>query len=139
MKQERGSTALEMAILAPALLSFLLLIVFGGRYALATQSVNAAAAASARAASIERNATAAKSSATTTAAATLANQAISCLTVQTNTDTAGFRTDPGTAASITVTVTCELSLAGLTLIGVPGSMTITASSSSPLDTYRERQ
>jgi len=44
----------------------------------------------------------------------------------------------GTPAKISATVTCDVNLSDLFLPGVPGSKAITATMSSPLDTYRER-
>ncbi len=37
---------------------------------------------------------------------------------------------------MTVTVTCEVPLADLALLGVPGSRTVTGTASSPVDVYR---
>jgi Flp pilus assembly protein TadG len=135
--RERGSVALEMAIVAPAILAVVALMIFAGRYALATQTVNAAAASAARAASIERTAAAAKSSAASTAAATLLNQDLRCVSTQVDVDTSGFATEVGQAAMVRATVTCDVSMAGL--IGMPGSLTLSGSATSPLDTFRERK
>ncbi|MBA3019659.1 TadE family protein [Propionicimonas sp.] len=134
---ERGSAALEMAIVAPAILAVIALMIFAGRYALATQTVNAAAASAARAASIERTASAAKSSAAATASATLLNQDLRCASTQVDVDTSGFATAVGQAAMVRATVTCDVSMAGL--IGMPGSLSLTASATSPLDNFRERK
>jgi hypothetical protein len=41
--------------------------------------------------------------------------------------------------TITVTVTCDVSYAGLGLLGLPGSKRVSASSSAPLDTYTNRE
>ena len=51
---ERGSSVVEVVILAPALGLFLALIIAGGRVAVAHQAVEASAAEAARAASIAR-------------------------------------------------------------------------------------
>ena len=54
-------------------------------------------------------------------------------------DTAGFAVPPGQPAQVTVQVTCDVRLPGLTVIpGIPGSRTLTATASSPLDIYRAR-
>lgn len=137
-RSERGSVALEFAIVAPSVLLIAGLIIFAGRWSLAQQSVNAAAAAAARAASIERSADKAKSSATVMAIATLANQGVSCGSMHVKVETSGFKVDVGLPASVSATVTCDLSLGDLTAPGFPGSMSLDASSTSPLDTYRER-
>jgi hypothetical protein len=39
---------------------------------------------------------------------------------------------------VTVTVSCTVQLSGLGLLRIPGSETITASASSPIDVYRGR-
>ena len=136
---ERGSFALETAVVAPFVLGIILLVVFAGRYALATQSVNSAAASAARTASIARTASDARSTANSAAVLSLASQEISCATVDVKVDTSGFKAEVGLPATVAATVTCQLDLAGLSMIGLPGSMTISAESSSPLDTYRERR
>ena len=38
----------------------------------------------------------------------------------------------------TATVACVVNLADLSLPGVPGTRTVTATATSPIDTYRER-
>lgn len=129
---------LEMSILAPALITVLLLMIFAGRVTMARQSVDSAAAASARAASLARSASQARSSATTMATATLASQDVNCSSINVSVSTHGFRVDVGQEASVTSRVTCTVALQDLTLAGVPGSMTITSTGTSPLDTYRER-
>lgn len=134
---EHGSAAIEIALLAPLLGAFVLLVIFGGRLALARQTVQAAAADAARAASVARTADAAESSATRIAEATLANQGVTCAESSIDVDTTGFRKSPGASATTTVSITCELETADLTL-PIPG-VRLTASSSSALDTYRGRR
>lgn len=135
--RERGASVVEVVILAPALGLFLALIIAGGRVALAHQAVEASAAEAARAASIARTQGQAGADATTAAASSLASQSTRCASTAVSVDTSGFATPVGTPASVGATVTCEVDLAGL-LPGLPGSMTITATMRSPLDTYRER-
>jgi hypothetical protein len=59
------------------------------------------------------------------------------VSTQVTLDTTGFAAPVGTPASVGATVTCQVDIAGL-LPGLPGSMSITATVRSPLDTYRER-
>ena len=54
-------------------------------------------------------------------------------------DTAGFAAPVGTPATVTATVRCVVNLADLAVPGVPGTRTVTATASSPVDTFRERQ
>lgn len=134
---ERGSSVVEVVILAPALGMFVALIIAGGRVALSHQAVESAAADAARAASISRTQGQAASNAETAAAASLASQNLRCVSTSVSIDTTGFASPVGTPASVGATVNCQADLAGL-LPGLPGSMTISATMRSPLDTYRER-
>ena len=134
---ERGSSVVEIVILAPALGLFLMLIIAGGRVAIAHQAVESAAAEAARSASIARTQSHAETSASSAATTSLRNQGINCIAASVSVDSSGFAAPVGTPASVGATVTCRVDLSGL-LPGLPGSMPITATVRSPLDTYRER-
>lgn len=134
---EEGSTVVEVVILAPALVLFLGLIIAGGRLAVAHQAVEAAAAQAARAASIARTQDEALIAAQSAAISALGAQGLNCVASEVNVDVAGFATPAGTPASVGATVTCQVSLAD-TLPGLPGSLDVTATVRSALDTYRER-
>ena len=136
-RNERGSAAVEMALLAPLLGALVLVVIFGGRLALARQTVQAAAADAARAASIERTASEAQRSATRVAHATLANQGVTCATASIDVDTRDFKRPPGTPATTTVTIHCDLATTDLSL-PLPGTIQVRATSSSELDVYRGR-
>lgn len=135
---EHGSASLEVAVGVPAFVLFVGLIIFAGRTATAHQALESAAADAARSASLERSATDAENAAEASARSSLANQDIDCLAVGIDVDTSGFRTQVGQDASVNVTVTCRLDLSDLSIPGVPGARTLTASMSSPLDSWRER-
>ena len=134
---DRGSSVVEVVILAPALGLFLALIIAGGRIAVAHQAVEASAAEAARSASIARTQGQAQAVASAAALRSLTDQTTRCVSTQVTLDTTGFAAPVGTPASVGATVTCQVDLAGL-LPGLPGSMSITATVRSPLDTYRER-
>jgi Flp pilus assembly protein TadG len=134
---DRGSSVVEVVILAPALGLFLALIIAGGRIAVAHQAVEASAAEAARSASIARTQGQAQALASAAALLSLADQSTRCVSTQVTLDTTGFAAPVGTPASVGATVTCQVDIAGL-LPGLPGSMSITATVRSPLDTYRER-
>lgn len=138
LKSDRGSTALEAVIVAPGLIMLIGLLTFAGRVALAQQAVDAASMEGARAASIARTKSAAESGARSGATSTLSNKNLRCSSVSVSADTGGFSAPVGTMASVRVTVRCTVSLSDLLLPGVPGSRTLTAEMTSPLDTYRER-
>jgi Flp pilus assembly protein TadG len=136
---ERGSAVIEAVVAVPAFMLFVALIIFAGRVAVARQGVQSAAADAARSASIARTQGAAQSVGNSAAKTSLANQQVSCVATQVNVDTRGFASPVGTPAQVTATVTCQVNLADLWLPGVPGSKAITATMSSPLDTYRGRR
>jgi Flp pilus assembly protein TadG len=138
MKDERGSAAVEAAVGVPAFVLFVGLIIFGGRTATTHSAVESAAAEAARTASIARTASAAKSEAEAAAQSSLANQDIHCLSVTVTVDVSAFTKTVGQAGSVSATVECLLDLGDLSVPGVPGSRLIKATSSSPLDTWRER-
>ena len=135
--RERGSAVIEAVIGVPAFMLFVLLIVFAGRVAIAHQGVQSAAADAARSASIARTQGGAQTAGDTAAATSLANQHVNCTATTISVDTTGFASPVGTPAAITATVNCQVNLSDL-LPGVPGSKAITATMSSPLDTYRSR-
>lgn len=136
---DRGSAAIEAAIGIPAFALFVGLIIFGGRTAITHSAVESAAAEAARTASIARTATAAKQDSEAAARASLANQDITCLHVNVTVDVTGFATPVGEVGSVAATVECRLDLADLAVPGVPGSWLIKATSTSPIDTWRERR
>ncbi|HEY3409826.1 MAG TPA: TadE/TadG family type IV pilus assembly protein [Propionicimonas sp.] len=137
-RDQRGSAAVEIVLLAPMLGALVLVVIFGGRLALARQTVQAAAANAARAASIARSADDAKRSATRIAEATLSNQGVTCATSSIEVDTSGFQQPPGTPASTSVTIACDVATADLSL-PLPGTTRVSANSSSELDVFRSRR
>jgi len=135
---ERGSASLEMVILAPALLLVLAVLVFAGRLALAQQAVTAAAADAARTASIQRTPTAATTAARTAATTGLTGQGVSCAALDVAVDAAAFAAPVGTPATVAATVHCTVTLADLAIPLLPGATVVSATMTSPLDTWRER-
>jgi Flp pilus assembly protein TadG len=129
---ERGSATAELVLLTPVLIIMLLFIVFCGRLAEANLRLEDAAHQAARAASLARSMTNAQNDAHAMASAALANAGIICQSLAVTVNTAGFR--PG--STVSVEVTCTAGLSDLALLGVPGSTQISASFSSPVDTYR---
>jgi Flp pilus assembly protein TadG len=138
MRDERGSAAVEAAVGLPAFMLFVGLIIFGGRTATTHSAVESAAAEAARTASIARTASEATLDARAAAQASLTNQDIHCLSVTVSVDASDFAKTVGEAGSVSATVECLLDLADLSVPGVPGSLLIKATRSSPLDTWRER-
>lgn len=137
-RDERGSAAIEAAIGLPAFILFVGLIIAGGRLAIAHQALQSAASDAARTASISRDAGEANSAAQREARTSLNNQKLACRSTEVSVDTSGFRVPTGQPADVTVTLTCRVDLADLSVPGVPGSRLIRATMRSPIDTWRER-
>jgi len=135
---DRGSATIEAVIIAPAFLLFIGLIIGTGRVAIAHQNVESAAAEAARSASMARNPDQARADATASAQHTLTNQGTNCASLTVTIDTSGFSAPVGTPAHVTATITCVLSLAELSVPGMPGTVQVTATVASPLDTFRGR-
>jgi Flp pilus assembly protein TadG len=129
---EGGSVTVEAALVAPALLVLMLLVVYAGRAASADADIASAAARAARAASQAADPSGADTAARQTAIANLATAGIVCTSVRVATDSSQLQ--PG--GVVTVTVGCQVSNADLTLLAVPGTRWSTSSSTQPVDTYR---
>ena len=137
VRADLGSAALELAILAPVLLGLLGLVIAAGRTTIAQASVDAAARDAARQASISLTPAAAQTAGQASARAALRQDGLDCAPVVVI-DTSQFAIPPGQPATVTVTVSCAVSLANLALPGLPGSASLQASFTSPLDIYRSR-
>ncbi|MEV0611144.1 TadE/TadG family type IV pilus assembly protein [Polymorphospora rubra] len=129
---DRGSSTAEAAVVTPLLVAILLFVVLCGRLVSAQMDLDAAASAAARSASLARTDTAARAAADRTARETLAARAVTCRQVTVTVDTGGLR--PGGA--VTVTVACTVPLSDLALLSVPGSRTVRATATSPVDVWR---
>lgn len=129
---EQGSVAVEVAVIAPALVALLLLVVFAGRVSQADGDVRRAASAAARAASLRQDPTGASDAARETAAANLRASGVACASLDTVVDTSRF----AAGGTVAVTVRCTASMADVSLLGVPGSRTFTARSVEVVDRYR---
>lgn len=130
--RERGTIAVEVAVIAPALLFLMLLVVYAGKVSEADGNVERAASDAARAASLRQHPGDATTDAQEAAAGNLAAAGVPCLTLTTTVDTDDF----GPGGTVTVTVSCQASMADVTLLGVPGRRTFTASAVEVIDTYR---
>ena len=129
---DRGSVAVEMAVLAPALVALLLLVVFAGRVTQAEGDVRRAASAAARAASLRQHPAGAETAARDAAAANLAASGVACGRLETAVDTSRFRA----GGAVAVTLRCTASMDDVALLGVPGRKTFIARSVEVIDRYR---
>jgi Flp pilus assembly protein TadG len=135
---DRGALSLELAILGPALLMVLALVIAAGRIYLSGSSVDDAARDAARAASLQSSPVAAQGTAEQVADQTLASEGLHCTSTTVTVPTAGFTVPLGQPASVTVTVSCRAALSDIGLPGLPGSKLLTSSFTSSLDPYRPR-
>ena len=137
--REAGNAPLELVLLAPVLLALFGLMLAAGRTALAQGSVQAAARDAARQASIARTPQQAIAAATASAQSELASEGLHCSPAPVvRVDVTGFGVPVGQPASVRAAVSCQVPLSDLTVPGLPGSKTLQASFSSPLDPYRGR-
>lgn len=134
---ERGSAAIEAAVGVPALLLLIGLLIYGGRTVLTHQALESAAADAARAASIARTPAAAQTDAMQAANLSVANQHLPCHATTVSVDTTSLTKAAGQDGTVTVRVTCTLSLSDLSVPGVPGQRVLSATMSSPVDTFRQ--
>lgn len=135
---ERGALSAEFALGAPILIAVVLLLVVAGRIALAENEVQTAASAAARAASIALTTSDAETSASQVAYDTLSESGYLCSTLTVDIDDEGIASPLGVSASVSVTVTCVISMSDIALPGLAGTRTFTETASSPVDSFRER-
>lgn len=136
-RDDRGSESVELAILLPVAILVLAMLVVGARIALAGDRISGVAGMAAREASLARSSAAAQQLATASATEALSSRDLHCADVQVTVDTAGFRSAPGAAASVTVAVSCTVDLSDVGAPGFPGSRTLRDTATSPLDPARD--
>ncbi len=129
---------MEVALLAPALVLVLGLLVAGGRLWFARTTVVEAAQASARAASLARDAGAAAAVGGEAGRQSLTTAGLRCASSAVRVSTAAFAVPVGTPATVTSDVRCEVAFGDLLLPGMPGSIQLDGHGSAALDTYRAR-
>lgn len=128
----RGSVAVEAAIIAPALVALLLLVVLAGRVSHLDAAVRRASAEAARAASLEGGPEAADAAARASVEANLSSNSVPCVELAVTTDVGELR--PG--GTVQVTVRCVASMSDVALLGVPGRRTFESSSVEVVDRFR---
>lgn len=136
---ERGSAAVELALVVPALVIVLGLMMAGGRLWFDRTAVAEAAGSAARSASLARTSAQAEADGRRAARQSLDTVGVTCSSVSVSVDTKGFAVPVGTPATITSSVRCVVPFADLLLPGMPGAIVVVASGSSALDTYRSRR
>jgi len=135
---DEGSVAIEAAIVIPPLIMFVCLAIAGGRLVTSGAKIDAAAEDAAREASIHRTAASAQAAAQVAAAESLNDQGITCASSSVSIDVGGLSVSVGQVGTVTVTVSCTVSLADLLLPGAPGARTLTSTATSVVDQHRQR-
>lgn len=137
-QRERGSTAVELAVLAPLVLLVLGLLVAGGRLVTTHAAVDEAATTAARAATVARSPAAAQTAATHTAHQALTQHGLHCHPTGIHADTSRFTATPGQGGQVRVATTCAVELADLLVPGLPGTVRLRADFTSATDPFRGR-
>ena len=138
---ERGSATVELVLVAPLLVAFLLFMVFAGRVVVAMGDLEAAARDAARAASLSRSPQGARQAARQAAAADLTQtRRITCRSLDVQVDTTAFQprqtaTGP-IAGTVTVILGCHVRVADLSLLRLPGTRLIQRRATAPVDAFR---
>ncbi|WP_424892300.1 TadE/TadG family type IV pilus assembly protein [Streptomyces sp. XH2] len=136
--RDEGALSLEAMILLPLLILVVCLIIAFGRIQAAGNTVDAAARNAARAASLERSGGAGRAAGERVAQDVLSQQGLPCTSFSTSISTGGFSARLGEPSVTTATVSCTVRLSDIGMPGLPGSKTLTANFTSPIDTYRQR-
>lgn len=131
---DRGSMSLEMVLVTPLFVAFLLFLAGAGRMVDAKSQVDGAARDAVRAASIARSAPSAQRLAAETAAAGLTGTdwCAGGPTVQTDVS------DWGPGGRVGVTISCDVDLGDLSFIGLPGTKRLQGRAIAPIDTFTYR-
>lgn len=135
---DAGGHALELLVIAPVMLAFVLLLVAYGRTSSVDSEVDAAAASAARAASQQYDAVSAQQAAVVQAQKAMSDAGVQCADgLSVDVDTSGFTAPVGQPGSVVVQVQCTVSLADVAVPGVPGSVRLSGRAASPIDLFRE--
>ncbi len=137
-RRDAGTMSLELALLAPVLVAFMMLMVGLGRVVEAQSQVDGAARDAARAASIARTRLGAQNAAVAAAQATMSGKKQWCQGGP-RTSIQWGRTQWRRGGQVTTSVQCVIDLSGLSLIKLTPSKTMTGSATAPIDTLRRVQ
>lgn len=138
LRSDRGSEAIQAAIVTPLLIAFLCMAIAAGRLVTSGSKIDAAAEDAAREASIARTATAAEANAYAAANESLTDQGVTCASTAVSVNASGLSVPVGQVGTVTVTVRCTVELSDLLLPGAPGQKVLESTFTSVVDQYRER-
>ena len=132
LRGDEGSVTAELVIITPVAIALLCLIALVGRSTTARAQVEGAARDAARVASFARDPRSAALAAQESADVTLSTTSVRCARSQVTADVSSF----GPGGQVKVSVTCDIELSDLGLIGMSGTRTLAATSVEPIDLYR---
>lgn len=121
--------------MAPVILLLVAFVVFVGRVGSLDEMVQSASRDSARSASLYASTGSATAAAQKIAESDLADHQVSCANLLVDVDTTDFR--PG--GTVAVTVSCQVSLSGISGFPLPGDKHVSARSVEPIDKYATGQ
>ncbi|MFF1816353.1 TadE/TadG family type IV pilus assembly protein [Kribbella sp. NPDC058245] len=131
-RDQRGTMALEMAVLAPILLILFMFLLACGRFFQTSSLLESAARDGARAASMSRSQTEAQIRVNDAVTRTMGQAVKSCK----ETASGVITTTLAAGAPMTVEVTCTIDYRDLSFLGLSGDTTITKRFTSSVDPYR---
>lgn len=130
--QESGLAALELVLMAIPVMAVVMLIVFGGRLVGVEGTLGGIAHYGARQAAAARSAEEAAAAGRLAAEENLAEAGLPCEAASVEVDTSGF----GHGGTVAVRVTCEVGLADLGPLPLPGTRSMTSRSVAVVDIFR---
>lgn len=136
-RTDRGATAVEAALVIPAVLLLAALAAASWRLWQARGDAQSAAETAARAASTAPGPALAGEIGRRAAVADLAGSL--CRSPSVRIDVSGLSAPVGWPGVVGARITCTVSMSDLVLPGLPGSMTASAVAEAPIDSHRERQ
>lgn len=132
-RDERGASVVSFVLLLPLVIMFIELIVVGGRLAVTEADIQSAARQAARQASVASGPSSAGSVIDDAVAVGLAGKGFRC---QNPTASLGSSTVFWRGGQVEVVVTCTVRLSDLALVTAPGTVTVSATATEPIDQYR---
>ena len=138
MTSTRGSISIEAVLIIPAFLIFLALIAAIGRTAAVQADIHAGVVEGARVASQATSSASAEAAAHAAISAHLNRESIQCTTLNITVNAAVLDQPPGHPGQVRARVSCAVPLADLMVPGLPGTITITESFTTHIDTYTNR-
>ncbi|MGA2836822.1 MAG: TadE/TadG family type IV pilus assembly protein [Acidimicrobiales bacterium] len=132
VSDDRGSLSVELVVLAPVVLLVVLATLVFGRVSEARQQVVEASRAGAEMAAVLPTVGTAQWVGSINAVINLIGRTHTCAHATISVDTSHF--EPG--GYVTATVSCVVLLSDIGFPGLPGSTTVTASATAPIDPYR---